>query len=107
MNAAFILSKMHCPSQLDFDSSYIGAIFPSGGASKHISLMENHNFPFKSEAVILDDFQWDTRIATDEQNGVEDSVLHSGHSGMYQNVLKRDAVHCEKRFGYIFCLLQE
>ena len=98
MNAAFILSKMHCPSQLGFDSNYIEAILDKDGESNLISITDDRNPPLKIQAVILNNLQWNASAAPHELSGSEESVLHSGHSGTYQNVLKRDAFHCERRF---------
>ena len=111
VNAAFILSKMYCPANMDFKTESVNRIIKDQIADglipdelvkeestympgkKHLILASGYHAAF----LMPDDWLHSDTSTPVDGNAELGSVLHTGPGGSFENIPRTDAVHCEKR----------
>lgn len=103
VNAAFILSKMYCPANMDFKPEVLDLIIKEQIAAGFVSYLpgtEHLILDSAYHAAFLMPEQWLTSNSSssfvDEDVSIG-SVLHTGPGGSFENIPRMDAVHCERR----------
>jgi TPR repeat protein len=104
MNAAFILSKMYCPSKLEVSSENAGALSGDSAESSPLFLQALEacsapgQFPAVRHGVFYEASQWRERDwGQAQQEARSYTAMHTAHDGGFATVPHEDAVECEKR----------